>query len=562
MTTPKKTSKIQPVFFAAFVLLIAVFLLVSTVISPSHSIFDNEDVCELQSDWHTDSGTFLTDTLPAHFPCDENGTVTVYTIFPETYEQLVDSLCFRASQNSVRIWIDGELVLEQSQVRKATPFLGKSPGSSWVMLRLPNDFTGKELCIELTSPYKNYQGYLPTVYLGTKTALLYHIIYMHAPGLITSLILVFLSSILLLFYMVFTWRGLRNRQILMIGIFGIFAGIWMFGESHILQFFTGKLLTWFDLTMLSLHLLPIPILFIVAELPDFPYRRCCIWAANFLIFYLVVVIVLQTFGVKDLMEMLSFSMVLLLICCIAIPGLIFWDFLHNKNRKIYPMTVAVSTLGVFSCIELIYDLIDLKTYVGGFVQIGILAFYVIVSIATIRQAVGLFEKGLQTSYYRKLSYIDQMTDCRNRRAFTEQENTWIPGNQDALVMIDLNYLKQVNDTLGHHAGDDYIVACAKAMHEVFDKKGTCFRLGGDEFLFWGNYIAEQELSELTTHFARLVHERCHQISPLCSVASGIAVLSPEDPSITDVMRRADANMYESKKIIKQRICAELESDCS
>lgn len=553
MNRTKTTSRIQHILFAAFFFLIAVFLLISLIISPSHDSFNNEEISKLSSEWYSNSGEFLADSLPAHFPYDENGTATVCTVLPEDLGTLMNSMCFRASQNSVRIWIDGELFLEQEHIQKAVPIFGKSPGSSWIMLRLPDDCAGKELRIELTSPYQNYRGYLPEIYLGTKSAILYYIIRSHLPGLITSMILMVLSAILLIFYIVFTWSGFRNRQIFMIGLFGIFAGIWMFGESHILQFFTGKLITWFDLTMISLHLLPLPILFIVADLPDFPYRRCCMWTANFLAAYLTVLLVLQALGIVDLMELLNLSMGILPVCCVAIPGLIFWDFLHNKNRKIYPMTAAVSILGLFSCIELVYDLIDLKTYVGGFVQIGILFFYIIVSVATIRQAVGLFEKGLQTAYYRQLSYIDQMTDCQNRRAFTERENTWTPGNQDAIVMIDLNHLKQVNDTLGHDAGDDYIIACAKALKQVFGEKGTCYRLGGDEFLFWGNYLSEQELSGMAQQFTELVQESCLSISPLCSVAVGIAVLSPDDQSIADTMRRADHNMYCVKKVLKQEI---------
>lgn len=550
-----KTDRARQPFLLSFILIIcicvtAVFLFASMVITPSHQHFNNEEVFKFQTSWYSESGEFLTDTLPAHFPCDETGTVTVYTTLPEQDSDLINTLAFRASQNSVRIWINNELLLEQKPVREATPIIGKSPGSSWIMLRLPDDYAGKELRIELSSPYKSYEGYLSTIYLGTKSAILYHIINMHGFSLLISLVMLFLGFLLLLFYLLFFVRKIANRQILLLGIFGILTGIWLFGECHILQFFTGKLIAWFDLTMVALHLLPLPILFIASDLPDFPYRRFCMISAGILTFYLTVVIFLQASGILDFMEILNVSLCILLFFCITVPGLIVWDYLYHKNKKIYSMTVAITVLGIFSCIELVYDLIALKIHVGSFIQIGVFAFYLIVSLNSIRQAVALFEKGMQTSYYRKLSYSDQMTNCQNRRAFTERENSWQPGQADALIMIDLNHLKQINDTLGHHVGDAYITACSNALHEVFHKKGTCYRLGGDEFLFWGNHLTEAELHAMEQHLKELVKYSCRSISPLCGVATGAAVLLPEDHTIADTMLRADVNMYEAKRIIK------------
>lgn len=551
MNNMHTNAKRQRIISALFLLLIAGFLLVSWIVSPTHTSFDVEEVYNLDTVWYNDSGTVKATSLPARFPYDENGTFTVCTTFPENYDGQVNSLCFRASQTAVRIWVDNELLLEQGHVRSATFFLGKSPGSSWVLVRLPEDYAGKELRIELTSPYKNYQGLLPSVYLGTRASLLYHIVHIHGPGLITALILIFLGVLLLLFYLLLWSRGISNRQILLLGIFGILAGIWMFGESQILQFFTGSLTSWFNLTIIALHLLPLPILFLAGGLPDFPYRHICTFIGNFLAAYVSLLILLQITGIRDFMEMLTLSMILLLILCIAVPALIFWDFLHNKNRKILSMTLAISVLSFFACAELIYDLIDVKTYVGSFIRTGILSFYLIISFSTVRNAMELFEEGLQTAYYKKLSYTDQMTKCKNQRAFLERENAWTPGKGDAMVMIDLNNLKKVNDTLGHPTGDHYLMTCADAVREVFRSKGECYRLGGDEFLFWGTGISEQELAALEKQFVELAHKKCRDISPLCSVATGIAVYSPEDATISDTRMRADKNMYVAKWLMKE-----------
>ena len=541
---------IRRIFFTVFILLIIFFLGVSWITSPVTDSFNTDDVYELNTVWYDSEGNPCASELPAQFPCDETGTLTVSATLPDQGTQFANCLCFRASQASVRIWIDGDLIREQEQAASSLPLSGKSPGSSWIIARLPENWYNKELRIELSSPYALYQGQLNPIYLGTKSALLYHIIHIRGNSFVLTLLLFFLSFLMLLFYMLYRTRKILNRQFLLLSIFGILAGIWMLGESQMLQFFTGRMVAWLHLTILALYLLPVPLLYIVADLPGFPYRRLCMAEAYLMEAYVFLLLILQVSGIRDFIEMLNVSMVILMIPCLSIPLLIFRDFLHNKNRKILPMTLAMTVLSVFSCIELIYDLIDLKMYFGNFFRTGIFAFYIIISIFSISQAMELFATGLKASYYRTLSYTDQMTGCRNRRSFMEREIAWTPGNHDVLIMADLNNLKTVNDTLGHQAGDAYIVACAEAMQEVFHTRGNCYRLGGDEFLFWGNYISEQELKRLERLFSDLVLEKCRHISPLCGIATGIAITSEEDGSIADTMKRADRNMYENKRIQK------------
>ena len=425
--------------------------------------------------------------------------------------------------------------------------LGKTPSSGWVMLRLPHDSAGKELKIELSSPYEAYQGVLSKVYVGTKSALLFFILRTYGLGFTVAVLLIAISVILFLVYLLLLARKMSGSQFLRLAAFGMLAGVWMLGESHMLQFFTGRLQAWYSITLIAMHLLPLPLLRMMETLPDYSYWRVCRGCQYVLMLYLTAVILLQILGVRDFMQMLNVSLFLLLVICVGNLFSICWEFWHNHNKKILSMVVAISVFCLFACLELIHTLINIRRPLGVYLQIGVLAFYIVICVFSIRNTLRFYLEGLRSEYYKKLSYTDQMTGCLNRHAFTEREIRWTPGGSDVLLMADLNNLKQINDVMGHCTGDLYIERCAAAMQEIFKNLGDCYRMGGDEFLFWGAGISEEKAEELEETLRLRVREACKDISPLCGVACGHAVASGEDTSVGEILKRADEKMYENKR---------------
>ena len=546
-------SKKHMLFSLFFFLFILLFFVITWHNSPYYYTFDTEQVYPITTTWHNSIDSSTTETLPYKYPTDPHRTTNVYTTLPDVSDPYANTLCFRASQSLVKIWIDGTLLYSDEDYYIWKPLLGKSPGSHWVFTSLPSDYSGMELRIEMSSPYEKYQGHLNSVYLGTKAAHMYQILYTFGDDIAIGFVILLLSIALLLFHITYISRKLRNRQLLYIGLFGVLIGFWFIGESQMLQFFAGHLSFWYLLTMSALPLMPLPLLKLVENLPDFPYKRACSFARNLIMLYFLVLILLQTFEIRDFMEMQNTTLFILVIFSIVFPILIYWDFFINGNKKIFSMALALAALCIFAIFELLRGMTTLQNQLGDILRLGIFFFYLVISIYNIRQSVALYDASKQSAYYKELSYTDQMTGCQNRSAFTERENAWIFGEKDAILMADLNHLKYVNDTLGHHAGDAYIIACAQAMLEVFGDKGTCYRIGGDEFLFWGNRIDEEELQRLSNHFASIVQEKCADISPFCHIAIGIAFSEMGDHSFAEILKRADERMYVNKHFLKETL---------
>ncbi len=179
--------------------------------------------------------------------------------------------------------------------------------------------------------------------------------------------------------------------------------------------------------------------------------------------------------------------------------------------------------------------------------------------------IGIFHDltGLKASEERIafLAYHDPLTGLPNRvllRDRLEHALTQARRNQKELgiVLIDLDGFKDINDLMGHHAGDRLLVEMAARMTSTVRASDTVCRLGGDEFLLVLPDLADvAELSRLVERIFSEIREPVEIGGKSISVtASGGITLYPIDSSdIDDLMRHADIAMYNAKNGGRNRV---------
>jgi diguanylate cyclase (GGDEF)-like protein/PAS domain S-box-containing protein len=156
---------------------------------------------------------------------------------------------------------------------------------------------------------------------------------------------------------------------------------------------------------------------------------------------------------------------------------------------------------------------------------------------------------------RGLSVLDELTGLYNRRGFftlAEQHCKLAErnGRGALLVFVDLDELKQINDSLGHVAGDQAIVAVSDALRQTFRESDILGRLGGDEF---AALVLETDLGVAPglLHRLRVCLEEYNATSTLArpqSVSVGTAYFEPDEHSgIEELIALADREMYEEKR---------------
>ena len=161
-----------------------------------------------------------------------------------------------------------------------------------------------------------------------------------------------------------------------------------------------------------------------------------------------------------------------------------------------------------------------------------------------------FEKRL--AFAQTQANIDALTGIKNKHAFLAEEarmDRQIAEHRQppfAVVMLDVNDLKKVNDTAGHQAGDQYLRDACKIICDTFNHSPV-FRIGGDEFAVISqgrDYAGMEELLEKVR-----VHNEEALRSGGVVIACGMARYE-DDESVAAVSERADHSMYENKKALK------------
>ncbi|MDZ8239943.1 MAG: sensor domain-containing diguanylate cyclase [Nostoc sp. ChiQUE01a] len=161
---------------------------------------------------------------------------------------------------------------------------------------------------------------------------------------------------------------------------------------------------------------------------------------------------------------------------------------------------------------------------------------------------------------RQLSLTDELTGLHNRRGFflLAEQQLKIAQRMKLLcwvIFIDLDGLKQINDTLGHDIGDALIVDAGRLLKQSFRKSDIVARLGGDEFIvFISSYFkdADSIQTHLQTNIASFNQDqnRSYQIS----MSMGIQRYSPEiNMSLEQLVARSDELMYAHKRLKRQSI---------
>lgn len=150
---------------------------------------------------------------------------------------------------------------------------------------------------------------------------------------------------------------------------------------------------------------------------------------------------------------------------------------------------------------------------------------------------------------------DNLTALPNRRLFNDRLNQELrKAERDnysiAVMFMDLDYFKDINDTLGHEAGDDLLIAVSKRLKELVRVTDTVARFGGDEFVILLSEI--NDLSDVKRIAESIVHQMqlpftVSDQDRFISISLGISVYPTDGKTADDLLKHADHAMYDAKR---------------
>ena len=162
---------------------------------------------------------------------------------------------------------------------------------------------------------------------------------------------------------------------------------------------------------------------------------------------------------------------------------------------------------------------------------------------------------------RQLAYHDQLTGLGNRELFDDDMRRLLGTSKifdagfAALMFLDLDRFKQVNDTIGHDAGDQLLVETASRLRKTLRENDAVYRFGGDEFVVLLSFIHDRKgaavvanniLAEIRRPFTLDIAQES-PVSASVGVSIGIAIIPDDGTSLAEVTKAADLAMYSAKE---------------
>nr|WP_231619811.1 EAL domain-containing protein [Pseudoalteromonas sp. NZS100] len=164
----------------------------------------------------------------------------------------------------------------------------------------------------------------------------------------------------------------------------------------------------------------------------------------------------------------------------------------------------------------------------------------------------------RTEEIYRLSNTDPLTNLLNRTAFLKNANRQLADNPQepfALLFVDLDGFKQINDSLGHKVGDKVLKEIARRISNVCNQQLFKCRWGGDEFLILATYQKQAELIEFADKVLQSIdaeHET-YKYQKWVSATIGIAMYPEHGSDFNTLIRSADTAMYHQKRMAKGNI---------
>jgi len=413
---------------------------------------------------------------------DLDGQHVVLSRVIEKPHDQTNSIMFRTSQKIVQVFLDGEQLYsyDGNLAERRVQVLGYMNHVVW----LPADSDGAKLEIEMTANSSRSAGTFYPVYIGTRTSQLVALMrYDGISFVFGTLILLTSLTVFLLSIGLFRKLAIHRSAQAFAGI-ELCAGLWMVGGSMSTQLFIHNQLILLTFGVFAMYMLPVFITRFVQHTYNIPGSRVLNRVVLLFPLWFMIATVLQYVGVSNYHTWFTPTAIVLLIYLLVVVTLSVKAY-RRGDRTVGQFLVAFVCLLVSIIGELILLLMPVHTLFNAlFLNLGIMAFGFVLLRQVLVQVMRFIELRGKEKYLLSQVDLDGLTGVANRRAFEDRMDQLRSrdfSDPIALMVFDVNNLKELNDREGHSVGDEFLRAIARQLMEKFAGVGTVYRIGGDEF---------------------------------------------------------------------------------
>lgn len=492
---------------------------------------------------------------------DDSDVVVLTATVPEL-NYIEPSIYFRSVHAIIEIYIDDDLIYTTRDVDAENSsfsipkFFNNAP--------LKSSYSGKKITITISGSEELPSSGLSDVYIGERKDLFFHNIYTMGVYFLAGVFFSFLGFLLMILSPYLIIYHDNDLRLFFSGLISMLIGCYILAYYGILGLLVGDSYINSIAEYASLYNIPTAILGYLASLFSGKKKKVFLSLFIFDVVLFASSIILHFSG---LFPFKMFSMVIHVVAnaeAVIAFALIIHEQIshrHSKERRVSPsdtifliglvifIVLAVSDIILFNYNKYFRSAGEANTDLIGF-TFGSFVFVCCLLVSYLYYNVYSNNFASMQSHIKNLAYTDALTGLANR-ARCEQVMNMLSEEKNiyTLISFDLNKLKHVNDTLGHHEGDRLLTGFSTILSECFWDANLIGRMGGDEFMV---ILIEEHSLNCTKRIHELYSiieewNRKEQAFKY-SVSYGYAY-SYEVPSgsAKEVYMLADSRMYEMKR---------------
>jgi len=550
---PTNKKNISPIInITLLVVYISTILFFSLTDDSSGMVFNRNKIATFNEGWTISYNNIIDETtiLPQNYHLKPESTYSIErTINRKDF--IYPVIRIRSSMMDVHAYIDNQIIYSFDVTSNDTLFHEPYP-SSWQLIDIPiADSLGKTLKITFSSPTTQFSGLINSIMIGRGEAIIINLIQQNFLILIIS-ILIILLSIFALITIFWTKKLGITKHIIYLASFGITAGFWIISESTLLQILIPNRF-WVSSTSYILNLLlPLIIVLFFRDVVLEGFKKILTIIATSILVLLVCEFILQLTGTVSLITSTIFSIIMIMITAITLIVSLIYEGFKKDNPRARHYLLIFSALLIFTAIIMGLFIFGVYQNLGKYLAVGVFGFYLLVMSDAFKSIHDLLDTRNKSLIYKQLAYEDYLTKGGNRTAFEQDIEKFInQGIAFRLVLLDLNHLKQINDTYGHTEGDYAIIESYNSLNETVKDNGKSYRISGDEFAC----IIYDTRNEIFEKFKDQVDQRLKERvknKPYELVLAFGTKIYIEGENFTAFYKKVDTEMYKHKKMLKTR----------
>lgn len=466
------------------------------------------------------------------------GIRKVYRWVLEPEQVKGSSLLFNISHHEIAVFFDDELVYRLTGAESNR--IGGNVSNNWCFVYAGPERTGQTVTVILTPLVEAAMDKTPEFLFGSHWSVTQSVVRSELPLLVLCALCILLGAAV--FWAFLYFRIMEHQETVGLNYLGLFSGmlgLWKLADLRCISLlYPNQSMAMGYISVGALFLAGLCLLhyFRTLFVPQRQAGMRILSAAGSLA--CLAALAMQVLGIAEIRQNLAISHVLLIAAIASLPVAAVFNRIVHKQwglRRSWKLLLLLPT-GI--CLDLLLYYRNGGNGTMSFSILGFIAYTLIIFVSSVQNAT-------------RKAYTDSRTGLINRTRWNELMNAHVSAaEQYAILVVDLNGLKRVNDTLGHEAGDRMILALSKILRNSLPGSSVICRWGGDEFTVWLTGVNRERLDQ---HLQMLFTEgeKYNQDHPELPVHFAVgAALSSEHPGLsqTQLFQLADEEMYRSKQL--------------